>query len=89
MEIKYTARFRKQYQKADKEIKDTFSQALELFLEEPNHQSLRNHPLKEKFVGFRSINITEDWRAVFRETQSRKQKIIIFHMLGTHNQLYK
>ena len=88
MELRYAARFRMQYRKADKEIKDSFSQILELLLEDPNHPVLRNHPLKEKFTGYRSINVTEDWRALFKESRSRKLKIITFHLIGKHKELY-
>lgn len=88
MEIKYAARFRKQYQKAEKEIRTAFTQALELFLEDPSHPVLRNHPLKEKFAGYRSIDITGDWRAVFKISKSGEQRVITFYMLGTHKDLY-
>ncbi len=87
-EIKYAKRFRGQYRKADKEVRVAFSQTLELFIEEPNHPMLRNHPLKEKFAGLLSIDVTDDWRAVFKEEQSGKQQVITFHMLGTHKELY-
>lgn len=87
-EIKYGTRFREQYSKADKKIKTAFEQTLEMFLEDPNHPSLRNHQLKEKLVGYRSIDITEDWRAIFKEKRIEKQRIITFHMIGTHENLY-
>ncbi len=88
MEIKYTGRFKNQYHKADKQIKPAFAQTLELFLEDPEHPALRNHALTEKYTGYRSIDVTGDWRALFKETHSGEQKIITFHMLGTHPQLY-
>ncbi len=87
-EIKYGTRFREQYSKADKKIKTAFAQTLEMFLEDSNHSSLRNHQLREKLAGYRSIDVTDDWRAVFKEKHTGKQKIIIFHMLGTHENLY-
>ena len=87
-EIKYGTRFRKHYSKADKKIKTAFAQTLEVFLEDPNHPQLRNHALRNKYFGYRSINITEDWRAVFKIKHIGKQKIIVFHMLGTHEDLY-
>jgi len=70
MELRYTTRFRIQYRKANKDIQDAFSQIVELFLEDPDNPFLRNHPLKEKFAGYRSINVTQDWRAIFKETRS-------------------
>jgi mRNA-degrading endonuclease YafQ of YafQ-DinJ toxin-antitoxin module len=89
MEIKYGTRFRKQYLRADKAIKTAFAQTLEIFLEEPNHPSLRNHVLKKKYSGYQSIDVTGDWRAIFKESQRGKQKTIVFHMLGNHRDLYK
>lgn len=73
---------------SDKKIKTAFEQTLEMFLEDPNHPSLRNHQLKEKLVGYRSIDISGDWRAVFKEKRTEKQRIITFHMIGTHEDLY-
>jgi len=43
--------------------------------------------LTGKYKGFRSINITGDWRAVFRELKSGE--IVYFDLLGTHSKLYK
>lgn len=48
---------------------------------------LNNHVLRGKLRGLRSINITGDWRAIFREYKKDKQ--ILFDSLGTHSQLYK
>ena len=87
-EIKYGTRFRKQYLKADKKIKTAFEGTLELFLEDPKHSSLRDHALEEKFAGYRSIDVTGDWRAVFKEKMLGKRKVTTFHMLGTHKDLY-
>lgn len=89
MEIKYAARFRKDYEKANKHIKIAFAHTLELFIENAYHPSLRNHPLKEKFAGYRSIDITEDWRAIFKEKKVGNTRVIVFHLLGTHAELYK
>ena len=88
MEIKYAARFRSQYAKADNEIRGAFGQALEVFLEDQKDPHLRNHALRKKFVGYRSINVTDDWRAVFKERQTKKRITVTFHLLGTHKDLY-
>jgi addiction module RelE/StbE family toxin len=84
MEIRYTNKFRSQYHKADKQIKAAFAQALELFLVDPHNPFLRNHALRDKFAGFRSIDVTEDWRAIYREESGR----FYFSDLGTHEELY-
>lgn len=87
--IEYTSIFSKQRKAAPIAIKQAFLEASTLFLEDPDHPFLRNHPLKKKFTGYRSIDVTGDWRAVFKENIVGGKKIVIFHMLGTHNQLYK
>jgi mRNA-degrading endonuclease YafQ of YafQ-DinJ toxin-antitoxin module len=50
--------------------------------------ALRNHPLKEQFAGYRSIDVTGDYRAIFREAQAGPTRVIIFSYFGTHKQLY-
>jgi mRNA-degrading endonuclease YafQ of YafQ-DinJ toxin-antitoxin module len=79
MEIKYSKRFRSQYHKADKQIRAAFSQMLDLFLSNPNNPFLRNHALRDTFAGYRSIDVTEEWRAIFREDKTGGR---------THDELY-
>lgn len=86
--IKYTALFNKQLKEAPLEIKIALKEARELFLDNPNHPHLRNHTLREQFSGYRSIDVTSDWRALFKIQESKTQTIITFHILGTHTQLY-
>jgi addiction module RelE/StbE family toxin len=87
-DIAFSDRFERKLQKIPDEIKAAFADTLELFVAEPNHPLLRNHALKEKFAGSRSINVTDDWRAVFKEEQSGERTVITFHLLGTHDELY-
>ncbi|MBU4099344.1 type II toxin-antitoxin system mRNA interferase toxin, RelE/StbE family [Patescibacteria group bacterium] len=87
--IKFSRRFDKQLSDAPDEIIEAFLETLALFLENPHNPTLRNHALKENYAGLRSIDVTEDWRVVFRQTRSGKRKIITFHMLGTHKKLYR
>lgn len=87
-EIKFGSRFRKRYRLADRKIKTAFDHSLEVFLEDANHPSLRDHPLHDKYYGYRSIDVTEDWRAIYKVNQSSKRKVVTFHMLGTHKELY-
>jgi addiction module RelE/StbE family toxin len=82
--IEFTPLFNKQRKAAPLEIKQAFRDALDLFAENPNHQALRNHSLTGKYAGFRSIDVTGDWRALYR-TES---ECIIFVEIGTHPQLY-
>lgn len=85
MEIQFKTRFRKEFRKADHNIQAAFERRLELFKEEPSHPQLKNHNLRGKYKGYRSINITGDWRALYTESK----KVIWFEGLGTHSNLYK
>jgi addiction module RelE/StbE family toxin len=86
--IEFTRWFTKQRKAAPIEIKEALLDTLELFLEDPHNPFLRNHPLRERFAGFRSIDVTGDIRAVFKEEQLGERTVITFHLLGTHDELY-
>ncbi len=88
LRIKYSIPFNKQLKQVPRAIKTTFLEARELFYDNPNHPVLRNHALTEKLAGFSSIDITEDYRALFRIRKTKKETVVTFHKLGTHEQLY-
>jgi len=87
MEVKFSRKFSKKYNKAPVKVKQAFEGRLKIFLKDKFHPLLNNHPLGGKFKGNRSINVTGDWRAIFREFRSGK--LIYFDIIGTHSQLYK
>jgi addiction module RelE/StbE family toxin len=82
--IEFSPVFKKLLARAPTEIKTAFREALDLFAADQNSPGLRNHPLTGKYAGFRSIDVTEDWRAIYREKPDRMK----FVTLGTHPQLY-
>lgn len=86
--IEFTTLFNKQRKAAPLSIKIAFRDALELFLEDPHNLQLRNHRLTKELSRFRSIDVTGDWRAIFSEIQRGNQKVITFHRIGTHEDLY-
>ena len=88
--IDYAKKFLKQLKKAPLEIKIAFRKRLEFFLENPFHPILDSHGLTGQYSGFRSINVTGDWRAIFSEQKDEAGgKIVTFAVFGTHSQLYK
>lgn len=87
--VEYTTLFNKQLKQVPLDIKISFREARELFINNPDHPQLRNHALKEKYSGYRSIDVTDDWRALFKIRQSKLKIVITFHILGTHAQLYE
>ncbi len=87
MQVRFSRQFRKQYDKTPRAIQVAFDTRLKRFMKEPNDPILHNHELSGRLRGYRSINITGDWRALFREFP--EQNLIFFDTLGTHSQLYK
>lgn len=90
MRIRFSRKFSKQYDKANTKIKSAFDARLKIFISNQFYPLLNNHQLTGKFAGFRSINVTGDWRAVFTEhVDENSERLIIFEVIGTHSQLYK
>lgn len=90
MRTKFAKKFAKDYERADFKIKKAVKERIDLFKKSPFHPKLHNHPLSGKYSGYRSINITGDWRAVFIILEENSSETIIsFEILGTHSQLYK
>lgn len=85
MIVKYEKSFKKQFKKLPLKLQDQFADRLELYLIDPLAQQLRVHPLRGKFVGYWSMNISGDFRALYRKDGDT---ITIFALIGTHSQLY-
>lgn len=85
MKIRFHKNFEKQYQRLNKKQKGRVQERLILFLENPFHPILDNHPLKGKYVGYRSINITGDLRAVYKFVSEQEY---IFVAVDSHSNLY-
>lgn len=85
MQIRYVQKFIKMYAKAPMKVQQAFRQKLTLLLNDFYHPLLNNHQLTGKYQDCRSINITGDWRAIFKQTEN----CIYFRLIGTHSQLYK
>ena len=86
--IIYTKLFNKHRKALPFEVKIAFREARDLFLENPKHPSLRNHSLKSKFQGYRSIDITDDYRAIYKKRIEGDREVITFYLIGTHKELY-
>lgn len=90
MLVKFSKRFAKQYEKVEEKIKRSFDKRLKIFIEDPYYSSLNNHQLTGSFSGYRSINVTGDWRAIYSVRNSKGGgMVIVFEILGTHSELYR
>jgi len=85
MEIRYSPKFIKKYQKLPPKFRAQFDSRFLLFVSDPTAPVLRLHPLKGKYRGYWSISVSGDLRAIYLE---RGEEIIIFAFIGTHSQLY-
>ena len=89
MIIKYSPDFFKKLKKVDIRIRKSVKERILLFSKNPDDSELNSHSLKREYKGYRSINITEDWRALYKEIEEGEDTVAYFSLLGTHRELYK
>lgn len=85
MKIKYSLYFLKRFKKLNVRIRKSFNKKLSVFRNNPEDPQLGNHPLEREYIGYRSIDVTVDWRAVYKETEIAEEKIAYFVDIGTLN----
>ena len=85
MIIQFHKDLTKSYKKLSPKLKTKVDQKLRIFAQTPFSSELNNHALVGTLLGHRSINITEDCRAIYKESSA---DMVIFMKLGTHSQLY-
>lgn len=84
MIVLYHKEFLKRFRKQSLKIKEKFKERLSLFVLDEFDATLNNHPLRGKYEGYRSINVTGDIRAVFKRTTREA----IFVTIDSHSNLY-
>lgn len=89
MKIQYDPDFIKSLKKANVRVRKSFKEKIIIFSKNPDNPYLDNHQLHGKYQGYRSIDITADWRAVYEEINEEDEVIAYFIAIGTHEQLYK
>ena len=85
--VNFSKRFEKDFKKSPRKIQISFRNRLEIYLTDKFNPILNNHSLSGKYNGYRSINVTGDWRAIFREMDDGE--IVYFDLIRTHSRLYK
>ena len=88
MKIQFSPNFHKKIKKEDVRIQKSFKEALLLFIRNPLDPEFDNHPLREIWKGYRSIDITGDYRAIYEEVNKGDDVIAYFITIGTHQELY-
>ena len=85
MTFRFHRNFEKQYKKLKVSEKKKAQKRLLLFLQNPYHPVLNNHPLKGKYLDYRSINITGDLRAIYKLISDSE---VVFIAVDSHSNLY-
>lgn len=84
MKIVFHKHFKKRFKKVPKKIQEQFYNRLDLFMENMSHTVLNVHRLEGSYNECFSINITGDYRAIFKKDLS----VVTFILIGTHSELY-
>ena len=85
MQVALSSNFKKSIKKLPKNIVDKFFERLELFKKDKFNPLLNNHKLHGEYDGSNSINITGNFRAVFKYLDEYN---VVFSDIGTHPELY-
>lgn len=88
MTVFYDSLFFDKLKKLDIRIRKSLKEKIVIFSKNPYDPQLNNHPLKRDYEGYISIDVTADYRALYKERKIRGEKIAYFVYLGTHKELY-
>ncbi len=87
MKIRYHKRFEKQFKKLIDSDKKKVINTIEKFVKNPDSKILKNHALRGKLKGMRSVSVSSDLRIIFEEFDG--YTLVIFLDLGNHARIYK
>lgn len=76
------------YLKLNRKIQDKADETIVLFANNPFNERLKNHKLHWKYGECRSIDITGDYRIVFKELSNDMYELVELLKIWTHSQLY-
>ncbi|MBI2085709.1 hypothetical protein HYT74_00040 [Candidatus Daviesbacteria bacterium] len=88
MKRRYDPVFIKSLKKTDIRIRKSFRERIAVFAKNYLDPQLNNHKLRKPYKGLRSIDITNDYRAIYEEMTAEGDTVAYFMILGTHDQLY-
>ena len=88
MTIQYNPGFLDKLKSVNVRVRKSFHEKINLFRKDPSNARLRNHALEGVYIGFKSIDITNDYRAIYEEVAIGEETIAYFTLLGTHKELY-
>lgn len=85
MEFVYSRLYKRQFKRLPRDLQMKVMERLSLFVRDEMHPLLDNHPLGHQWTGLRSINITGDYRTIFKKESAT---LVRLEAVGTHHELY-
>lgn len=85
MQFSSSKGFKKKFKKLPAKIKQQFEQKIIIFPVDEYQSVLNNHRLSGEYGDYQSINVTGDYRAIYKKLD---QDTVLFVDIGTHSQLY-
>ncbi len=90
MKIQFDPAFLSQLKSKNVRVKNSLKDAITLFEKDPYNSKLNNHPLQRARSGYRSIDVTADYRAIYEEVPLPNGDVLAyFAYIGTHKELYE
>lgn len=86
MKVSFSNDFKKKLNKHQNKIISAFYERLQIFMNDGDAKVLNNHYLKGKYEGYKSINVTGDFRAVYKLVE---KEFAYFVDIDNHGNLYK
>jgi mRNA interferase YafQ len=86
VKLRYHKNFQKQFLRLPIKKQQATEQAVSAFISNPSEPKLRDHALKGKWTGHRSIRAGGDLRIHYQQID---QNTVLFIAVGSHSQLYK
>jgi addiction module RelE/StbE family toxin len=77
--------FKRQFKKLDRGVRDKLQERFRLLLIDEYSPLLNNHKLHHPWEGYSSINITGDWRLIYKRIATDSYYL---RAVGTHHQLF-
>ena len=77
--------FAKQYRRLNRKLQKQVDIKIALFYQNPYDPHLNNHSLHGVYKEYRSIDITGDYRAWYKQLS---EEVVEFRLVDTHSNLY-
>ena len=85
MTVLFHKNFEKQYKKLSRNSQHKFKDRIQILRSDVFNPILNNHPLRGKYAGYRSIEVSGDLRAIYKTVGN---DVFLFVTIGSHNYLY-